>query len=173
MKNYTVKFIQQKQRVDSEDSSFCGYASVYDVVDEHNDVIVRGAFFDASDAISAVKLLWQHDHRAPIGTLNLIEEKKEGLYVEGKILTSTVSGKDAYVMLQEGVIDGLSIGFEVNEYFIEDSIRYITKAKLWEVSLVTFPANVHARASIVSCKKSRDYTSVIKEIERAINILRR
>ena len=51
------------------------------------------------------------------------------------------------------MLDGLSIGFTVNEYVAgtkpDEPRRTIKKVDLWELSLVTFPANSKALISEV------------------------
>ena len=127
--------------------TFTGYASIFNVVDNYGDVVLPGAFRQTLQElhITHIKLLWQHDHKKPIGVFTKIEETVKGLLVEGKIFTDLRQGKEASMLLQSGVVDGLSIGYEIEECFYNQDIRYIKKAKLWEVSIVTFPANETAR----------------------------
>lgn len=149
----------------SDDGSFSGYASLHNVVDSYNDIILPGAFGGSLD-VASVKLLWQHDPKSPIGVLTKIEETLTGLYVEAKILTTIEKGREAYELLKASVIDGLSIGFETIEHKLVGEYRYITKLKLWEISVVTFPANDLARV--------RDVRSAfVESLDRAIKVLRR
>ncbi len=64
--------------------SIAGYASVFNVVDNSNDVIAPGAFKHAISGANSkkIKLLWQHDHASPIGIINKLFEDKNGLFVE-------------------------------------------------------------------------------------------
>ena len=82
-----------------------------------------------------------------------IEETVTGLLVEGKIFTDLRQGKEANLLLQSGVVDGLSIGYEIVESFYNQDIRYIKQAKLWEISIVTFPANEMARIKDVRAQE--------------------
>jgi hypothetical protein len=58
----------------------------------------------------------------------------------------TQKGREAYVLLKSGAIDGLSIGFVVREAFKHPSKkrREITQIDLFEVSIVTFGSNPQA-----------------------------
>lgn len=127
---------------------FSGYASVFDVVDNHNDMIVGGAFSSLknSDINDNVKLLWQHRPDEPIGIITKIYEDKNGLYVEGKLLLDVERAKEAYTLLKSGAINGLSIGYNVTDFDIDvkTGVRIIKGINLFEISLVTFPANNHA-----------------------------
>ncbi len=155
----------------SENGNFSGYASMYSVIDSYNDIILPGAFGSIETA-SSVKLLWQHDPQIPIGVLNKIEETSLGLYIEAKILTTIEKGREAYELLKANIIDGLSIGFETLSYRVVGEYRHITKLKLWEVSVVTFPANEAARISDVSSISNMGIEArFLKSLDRAIKIL--
>lgn len=134
-------------KANSIEGTFKGYASIFNVVDNYGDVVLPGAFRQTLQElhIKNIKLLWQHDYKKPIGVFTKIEETVKGLLVEGKIFTDLRQGKEATLLLQSGVVDGLSIGYEIEEYFYDQDIRYIKQAKLWEISIVTFPANELAR----------------------------
>lgn len=124
---------------------FSGYASVFDVCDLQQEYVARGAFQKSLAADELPKLLWQHDPATPIGKWLKLEEHEHGLYVEGQIFTALQKGQEALVLMQEGVLDGLSIGYEVKKFQPTKGGRILQEVKLLEVSLVTFPANVEAR----------------------------
>ena len=135
---------------DSSNFEFSGYASVFNIPDSYNDIILPGAFKDSllNSDCSKIKLLWQHNTKKPIGIFTRLEETVKGLFVAGKIVTSFAKGREVASLLKIGAIDGLSIGFEAEETFYADQFRYIKKAKLWEISVVTFPAHSNARVEI-------------------------
>ena len=135
--------------------TFAGYGSVYDVVDQGDDVVASGAF-SASLADWQAKgrmpaLLWQHRAGEPIGTYTAMREDGNGLYCEGKLALKTQRGAEAYELLKMGAISGLSIGFMTREDAFDQKtgVRTIKKGDLWECSLVTFPMNDAARVSSV------------------------
>jgi HK97 family phage prohead protease len=127
-----------------------GYANVFNVLDLDMDIVQKGAFIDSLETHSTKgtrpKMLWQHDYKQPIGVWTELKEDDHGLYVEGQIAINTVLGKDAYELLKLGAVDSMSIGYVVNEggATYKNGVRFITKADLWEVSVVTFPANEEA-----------------------------
>lgn len=130
---------------------FSGYASVFNIEDEQNDIIKPGAFYKSLENLERQshlpKMLWQHDTHEPIGRWLFMEEDKKGLYVEGQLIFEVQRAREAYALIQSKAIDGLSIGYRVQESFKERSLqtRHITKLELFEVSLVTFAANPAAR----------------------------
>ncbi len=179
MVNYENK---QTQAYDFEikmlaaDGSFSGYASVYGNTDSYNDVIVNGAFDDflAANDAGVVKLLWQHDPSQPIGTYKVIKSDEKGLYVEGQLLVNDVAkAKEAYALLKAGAINGLSIGFTINQdgaVWGNDGKRYINSVALWEVSVVTFPANKLAtvqgvkNVDLKNVDNIRDFEAFLRDV---------
>jgi HK97 family phage prohead protease len=126
---------------------FQGYASVFHVVDYAGDVILPGAFWKAGEG--PVKLLWQHDHKAPIGTIERMYEDEVGLFVEGRIYLALAKGREAHILIQTQVLNSMSIGYDVVDYYYKGDVRCITRLNLWEVSIVTFPANKFAEITSV------------------------
>lgn len=144
-----------------EDGTFEGYGSVFGVKDSYSEVVAPGAFAASLKQHKAdgtyPALLWQHDPSKPIGVYTSMREDEKGLLVKGKLALDTQLGKEAYSLLKMGGLNGLSIGFmpvksEVDE---KTGVRSLTEIDLWEVSLVTFPANGKARVEGVKSDLSR------------------
>lgn len=139
---------------------FSGYASVFNHVDEQQDVVKPGAFKGTLEQWERQgqwpKMLWQHNQKEPIGRWHFMEEDSKGLYVEGQLLLDVQKAKEAYALMRAGAVDGLSIGFRVvkAERDHSSSLRYIKQVELLEVSIVTFAAN--ERAKITRVKKVVD-----------------
>lgn len=131
---------------------FAGYASVFNVVDNQRDIILKGAFFNTiRGRIGEIKLLWQHQQDEPIGIFTRIFEDARGLYVEGELLLDVQRAKEAHTLLKAGAISGLSIGYSPVHYKIDakTGVRLLTEIELWEISLVTFPANAAAGVTVI------------------------
>lgn len=141
-----------------DDGTFSGYGSVFDVVDSYSDVVHRGAF-KGSLASWAQKgglpaMLWQHKFDEPIGIYTKMEEDDHGLYLEGRLLIDDDPlAKRAYAHLKAGSLTGLSIGYSIPpggaEWDNQAEVFRLKNVDLWEVSLVTFPANDAARVETV------------------------
>ena len=153
------------------DGFFCGYASVFNVIDQDNDVILPGAFTKSlarwSDKGQLPKMLWQHDVKQPIGIWHEVFEDKYGLYVSGQLLLDLPIGRNALSLMQAGAIDSLSVGFLNKKSTInrQRNQRHIREAELCEISLVTFPANEAAR--IINRKASQ--TQLITAVKKLTN----
>lgn len=134
-----------------------GYASVFEVADQHNDATARGAFLEAikkHHTDNHIKLLWQHDITKPIGTIASIREDDYGLLVECLINQDTQQGREATSLIKQGAVSGLSIGFIIKDYHICEGMRRITNLDLWEISVVTFPANTQAQINYLTCQNN-------------------
>lgn len=131
---------------------FAGYASVFDVVDSQRDVVKRGAFLQTlSGRLSEIKMLWQHKLSEPIGYFTAMFEDSYGLYVEGQLLMDVERAREAYALMKQGVVSGLSIGYAPIRYRRnpDTGVRQLTEVALYEISLVTLPANEQSRISVV------------------------
>ncbi len=153
------------------DGTVEGYGSVFGVRDNYDDVIAKGAFINSLKEHKAAgtmpAMLWQHDADKPIGVWTEMVEDENGLRIKGQLAMETVKGKEAHALLKMGAINGLSIGFMAKEwaYDRETEVRTLTAIDLWEVSLVTFPANEKARVTNV---KSADEMATPKDAEKAL-----
>ena len=175
--------MQTKQRLDiplkiksvSETGEFEGYGSVFGVEDSYSDVVVKGAF-QKSLALWAEKgrlpsMLWQHKMSEPIGIYTEMKEDDHGLYVKGRLL---IDGDDlakrAHAHAKAGSLGGLSIGFILKdwEYDSQKGVYLLKEIDLWEVSLVTMPANDEARISEVKSMLEKGETPSPSKIERAL-----
>jgi len=155
----------------AEDGAIEGYGSVFGVRDNYDDVIAKGAF-SASLAEHKSKgtmpaMLWQHSSDHPIGIWTEMVEDAKGLRIKGQLALETVKGKEAHALLKLGALNGLSIGFMSKQwaYDRDTEVRTLTEIDLWEVSLVTFPANEKARVTNV---KSSDELATPKDAERLL-----
>lgn len=148
---------------------FSGYASVFNIEDSYKDIILPNAFkgtLKQRNISKDIKLLWQHSPEEPIGSFNVIKEDSVGLYVEGQLLMDVARAKEAYSLIKNGSISGLSIGYNVNEAFVnkETGIRVISDVDLWEISVVTFPANNLANITHIKNEKPFKETKAINKM---------
>ena len=158
----------------TEDGTFDGLGSVFGVKDDYADIVAPGAFKrtlkEHAKRGAMPKLLWQHDASKPIGVYTAMREDEKGLQVTGKLALKTQAGAEAYELLKLGAVDGLSIGYVVkkSEHDDEKHIRTLTDVDLWEVSLVTFPANSQARVSAVKAMKDIETINALSDAEKVL-----
>lgn len=162
-KSFEIK-LDAKQ--DDNSRTFSGYGSTFGNIDSDNDIIVKGAFTESLKKRNP-KLLYQHKMSDVIGVINNAYEDEKGLFIEGKI-SNTTKGNEAYELLKDGAIDSFSVGFMTKDSdYKEDGVRLIKQAELYEVSIVTFPANEQARISSVKAEDIntiRDFENFLREV---------
>src|SRR2546428_1200704 len=155
----TEKFCAQfaLTNIDDKTGTFKGIASVFgNLVDTWMPTVIeKGAFSKTlKDRKRPVKILYQHDTHQPIGVPISLKETDVGLEIEGKI-SQTPFGQEVLTLCRDGVLDGLSIGFDPIKWEMEqeegkDTIRRVKEVLLYEVSIVTFGADSQARINEVN-----------------------
>ncbi|EOR06707.1 HK97 family phage prohead protease [Acinetobacter tandoii] len=175
--------MQTKQRLDiplkikslTDTGEFEGYGSVFGVEDSYSDVVVKGAFQKSLSSWAEKgrlpSLLWQHKMSEPIGIYTEMKEDDHGLYVKGRLLIDDDPlAKRAYAHAKAGSLGGLSIGYILKDWEYDSSkgVYLLKEIDLWEVSLVTMPANDEARISEVKSLLEKGETPSPTKIERAL-----
>ena len=129
-----------------------GYAALFNSRSENlggfTETIQPGAFRASLRSRNDVKLLWNHDSGAVMGstragTLTLTEDER-GLKVSAT-LPDTTYGRDARELVRRGDVTGFSFGFSMparggDEWSSDGTERVLKSVRLHEVSLVAFPA---------------------------------
>jgi uncharacterized protein len=153
-----------------DDGTFEGFGSVFGNVDSYKEIVAPGAFAESlagwKSAGRLPPVLWQHRSGEPIGPYLEMEEQPVGLWVKGQLLVDDVQkAKEARALMKSKAVNGLSIGFVTREdsYDRVSGIRTLKKVDLWEVSVVTFPANPAAQIS--SVKSTIDAIQTLSEAE--------
>ena len=135
--------------------SFTGYAAIFGSVDSQNDLLQSGAFSRSlmahRQAGTMPALLWMHDASKPIGVWRSLLEDEKGLKVSGKLTLGVGQADEAYTLLKEKAVTGLSIGYRAREshHDPETGARILTDVDLKEISLVAMPAHTKARVEQV------------------------
>lgn len=144
--------------LDSKTGKFSGYGSVFDVVDTYQERIAPGAFTKTLSEWSAKgklpPMLWQHFMSEPIGKWTKMDQDDKGLYAEGQVLVDAgATERRAYEHMKAGTVDGLSIGFMIPSggfsWDEKAGVGVIHEVDLWELSVVTIPANPDARVDAI------------------------
>lgn len=160
--------------------AFQGYGSIFGNIDAHGDAVAPRAFrrslAEHAAAGTMPAMLSQHgdwtgsgDGMMPVGRWTVMREDAKGLYVEG-VLSDTPRGNEAYTLLKDGALTGLSIGYQVRSATRGtkpgEPARTLTDVELIEVSLVTFPANGLARVTSVKTATGQEITQ--RDCERIL-----
>ena len=150
-----------------QDGTFKGYASLFGVKDQGGDIVMPGAFDGSLATGRRVRMLRDHDPGKVIGKWTIIRADDRGLYVEGKLFLDTAGGKEAYVLLKEGGLEGLSIGYRSKRAKRTSEGRELHEVELWEVSVVTFPMLEEASVSDVKSYEDGNFALFKRMIEEA------
>ena len=113
-----------------------------------------------------MKILALHnDSLLPIGRPLEVREDSKGLYIKAKI-SDTAMGRDVKVLLKDGVLNELSIGYDPIVFdYDETGIRHLREVKLWEVSVVTWAMN--PEATVIGYKAAETADRAVKLTEDA------
>jgi HK97 family phage prohead protease len=106
-----------------------------------------------------VKMLMQHKNDKPIGRMQNFNKAEDGIYASFKI-SASMQGQDALILAGEQLIDGLSVGVDVNKSIQKKDYLYVTSATLKEVSLVESPAFSAAQVTKVAASESEPETPI-------------
>lgn len=127
-----------------------GYASTYNI-DRVGDMVMPGAFTKTIKSFNEekrpIRMYYQHDEKELIGAFNPTHMKEDanGLYVEGDINLDVQRGREVYALAKQGVLSDMSIGYVVKDFEMAKGVRLLKDIDLWEISVVSEPANPKAK----------------------------
>ena len=151
-----------------ENGEFSGYAAVFGNIDLGDDVIEKGAFKSAKTTKDGQLRIAIGHRLSQLAGKAMFTQDDRGLLVNGRLSLGVSYVKDAYQLMKDGVLDGLSVGFRI----LKDGARYeqragrdvriITAAELVEFSLVPFGMN--PEALVENVKSIRDFEAQMRDL---------
>jgi hypothetical protein len=152
----------QMRSNDDGSLTFSGYASmtgvpyaVNDLLGEYQETIARGAFTKALQENDDVRLLVNHEGiplaRTKSGTL-VLSEDENGLRCEAQLDQSSPLVQTIRSAMRRGDLDQMSFAFAVvrQEWSQDYTQRTINECRLFDVSVVTYPASPSTTADLRS-----------------------
>lgn len=125
-----------------------GYASTNDT-DRAGDVIMKESWEKGGleNFTNNPIILFNHDYNKPIGRATSLETDEKGLKITANL---SKSAGDVTNLVKEGILRAFSVGFRVKDAdYMEEGDGYLIKdAELFEVSVVSVPANQSATFSV-------------------------
>ena len=155
-----------------DNGKFEGYASIFGNKDLGDDVIVAGAFESVKTTNDvSLRIPLFHDLRLIVAKAKYRQDST-GLHIDGLMNMKLSYAPDAYELMKDGSLDSLSVGFNIlpggTSYQKDPNtgrvIRVISKAELWEASIVPFGMNPLAKIDAVKSAMPQDFAS-IAEVE--------
>lgn len=151
-----LKHMEFKADFNAESGKICGYASTWDrEPDSWGDIVAPGAFAKSlakwEESGCPIPLLFGHNANDPyynIGALDVAKEDERGLYVEGTVDESDLAQR-VRELAKAGRLKSFSFAYDViesAEVTLDNGqkARELREIDIYEVSVVTFPANSHA-----------------------------
>jgi HK97 family phage prohead protease len=153
--------------------TFTGYAAVFNSPSEPLPFIERiapGAFKRSLKARNDIKLLWNHDTGAVLGSTRAgtlkLEEDNYGLRVTA-VLPDTNLGRDVRTLVQRGDVNAMSFGFSVpaggDSWNAEGTERTLKSVRIFEVSVVAYPA--YSQTAGTAAVRSFDAVATRAEVD--------
>lgn len=117
------------------------------------DQFVRGAFLKSlaehREKNRQIRLKDHHGRTVGGFPIEMVKEDDIGLLGVGEINLEVQQGREAHALARQGVLVDFSIGFSVVDSTMENDLRTITEAIVWEGSIVDEPMNPHAKITEV------------------------
>lgn len=151
-----------------------GYGSTFGgEPDSYGDVVVKGAYAASlgrhKQRGTMPKMFWQHNSGEVIGKWVDADEDETGLKLRGQINMDVQRGREAYSLLKNRDIDGLSIGYAIKDYDKdkESGVWFLKELDLFEVSVVSIGANENATVgNVKSAKEAHELIERLKAGDR-------
>lgn len=162
-----LKYKTIELKLKDEDTGLvAGFFSTYDEEpDSYGDIVAPGAFTETiqkrKESGHPFPLCFNHDFSAIIGAIDMetIKDTEKGPYIEGHLLDTGLA-QDVRKMLKTGAVYQFSFCYEVlgweeptKEQKAKGIWNVLTKLEVYEISVVTVPANQNAVVTEVKSGK--------------------
>lgn len=129
-----------------------GHIATFDL-DRGLDRFVPGAFLESlarhRDDNRPIRLKDHHGRTVGGFPIATVLEDEKGLFGIGEINLEVQQGREVFALAKQGVLSDFSIGFTSLDDSMENGVRVIKKAEVWEGSIVDEPMNPAARITEV------------------------
>jgi len=169
---FELSAIFQKEIAPSSDSAtdnagldeyvdISGLAST-NTMDRQGDIIPLSTWQDPDALKNYMKnpiVLAYHDHEEPIGNVTNLEIRETGVFVTARIYKA--ANPEVFAMVKAGVLKTFSIGFRLKDLDYDETLNawILTKIEMYELSVVSVPANQDALFSIVKQLKAAGHSN--------------
>lgn len=146
MKNQKRELTKPLQAINTEsrtiEVAFCSETPVEREINGqiYNEILLCGSSnADLTRLNNNGAVLFNHNRDDLIGAV--VNARMDADRVGRATLRISSTANDEWEMIQEGVLTHISIGYNINDYQIDDNNIYVTNYEIYEISLVTVPAD--------------------------------
>lgn len=146
MKNQKRELTKPLQAINTEsrtiEVAFCSETPVEREINGqiYNEILLCGSSnADLTRLNNNGAVLFNHNRDDLIGAV--VNARMDADRVGRATLRISSTANDEWEMIQEGVQTHISIGYNINDYQIDDNNIYVTNYEIYEISLVTVPAD--------------------------------
>jgi HK97 family phage prohead protease len=147
-----------KAEIKEKDAEVFTAVASSEVEDRQGEVVVQSGW-DLKNFKKNPILLYMHDHTKPIGkaTRVWLDKATNKLMFKGFISEATEELRGYKQLMADGILNSFSVGFRPTEM----DGNQITKSELFEISLVSVPANPEARLLAVKSLENAGFDSKV------------
>lgn len=157
-----------RSTADGDGAEVEGYIATFNTIDSYASAFAPGAFTKTlAERGDRLPMLYQHDPSVNVGIPIESKVDERGLHATAKLFDDGAEGSTLSKRLRQGARYGFSFGFmpvaermateddflDMNQApwpdLAKTDVRLITEVKLYEYSIVTFPANERAEIDAV------------------------
>jgi len=153
-KRYFLADIIERRQLDDGKKVYTGVATKR-IVDRLGTIVEPRGIINLEEYRKNPVLLFQHDVNKPIGKVVDIRVMDDAVEVDF-VFASTELATEIQKLVDEGVLNSLSIGFVPVKDDIENGFRVYRKWMWLETSIVTLPANPEAVITVRGIVPDRD-----------------
>ena len=183
-RSFSLANVEIREKEDDKFTySFSGYASVFnkpygvrDSKGAYTETIKPGAFKKTLQEQDDVRFLINHDGiplaRSSSGTLKL-EEDDYGLFVECELDPANPKVAEVASAMKRGDLNEMSFAFAAVRDDFDGEKRDVQEVRLFDVSVVTYPANSYAGAMLRGLDISENLKELVesRNSEKAVEVL--
>ncbi|HGA1205591.1 TPA: HK97 family phage prohead protease [Streptococcus suis] len=170
LKSFVIKTMTEES-----EHHFEGYASTFGNVDRDGDIMAKGCFDNTVKEKAVVPMCLNHHRDIIIGKMELSVDDK-GLKTVGTFNLNDPEAVKVRDLMKMGAIDSFSIGFIVKDYEpIDPKMPYsgttFKEVDVFEVSVVTVPANPQATVDVVKSQKKFEQKHMKQAIMKKLALI--
>lgn len=162
-----ISEVKQENRNGVPVGLISGYIATWDI-DRGEDQFVKGAFAKsiAEHKKRGRQVRFKDNHGRTVGGFPIegVYEDDKGLFGTAEVNLEVQQGREAHSLARQKVLTDFSVGFSALDIDLENNLRTIKEAVLWEGSITDEPMNI--KAEIVDVKTAGKSEYKLEDIKK-------